>query len=225
MAGQQQVVTAAIFDMDGLLIDSEPLWDRAELEVMASLGVDITLRNELPYTLVLLFDLVVDLLFSQQPWQRVSCAQATQRIIARAIALVEEERPLLPGVKEAIALCQAQGMKIGLASASPLHMLEKVLTLFNLRDSFDTLASAEHLPCSKPHPQVYLNAAAQLGVDPLRCVTFEDSVNGMIATKAARMRSIVVPAIENRNDARWALADEKLHSLTELRAWHMQPTA
>ncbi|ELY4670079.1 hexitol phosphatase HxpB [Cronobacter muytjensii] len=220
MSSPRQIL-AAIFDMDGLLIDSEPLWDQAELEVMATLGVDISRRHELPDTLGLRIDLVVELWFAQQPWNGPSVAEVTQRIITRAITLVEEKRPLLPGVADAIALCKAQGLKVGLASASPLHMLERVLTLFDLREQFDVLASAEHLPYSKPHPQVYLDAAAKLGVDPLCCVTLEDSVNGMIATKAARMRSIVVPAEENRADARWALANVRLNSLTELEPWHL----
>ncbi|ALB70950.1 hexitol phosphatase HxpB [Cronobacter muytjensii] len=220
MSSPRQIL-AAIFDMDGLLIDSEPLWDQAELEVMATLGVDTSRRHELPDTLGLRIDLVVELWFAQQPWNGPSVAEVTQRIITRAITLVEEKRPLLPGVADAIALCKAQGLKVGLASASPLHMLERVLTLFDLREQFDVLASAEHLPYSKPHPQVYLDAAAKLGVDPLCCVTLEDSVNGMIATKAARMRSIVVPAEENRADARWALANVRLNSLTELEPWHL----
>ncbi len=79
---------------------------------------------------------------------------------------VEASRPLLPGVREAVALCKAQGLKVGLASASPLMMLEKVLDMFELRDQFDALASAEHLPWSKPHPQVYLNCAAAHGSRP-----------------------------------------------------------
>ncbi|EJQ2005967.1 hexitol phosphatase HxpB [Cronobacter sakazakii] len=221
MSSPRQIL-AAIFDMDGLLIDSEPLWDQAELEVMATLGVDTSRRHELPDTLGLRIDLVVALWFAQQPWNGPSVDEVTQRIITRAMTLVEEKRPLLPGVADAIALCKAQGLKVGLASASPLRMLERVLTLFDLREQFDALASAEHLPYSKPHPQVYLDAAAKLGVDPLCCVTLEDSVNGMVATKAARMRSIVVPAEENRSDARWALANVRLNSLTELEPWHLK---
>ena len=215
-------ILAAIFDMDGLLVDSEPLWDQAELDVMASLGVDITRRHELPDTLGLRIDMVVDLWFAQQPWNGPSRQEVTERIITRAIALVEETRPLLPGVREAVALCKSQGLLVGLASASPLHMLEKVLTMFGLRDSFDALASAEKLPYSKPHPQVYLDCAAKLGIDPLSCVALEDSVNGMIASKAARMRSIVVPAHENQGDPRYVLADVKLSSLTELTAVHLR---
>lgn len=211
-------ILAAIFDMDGLLIDSEPLWDQAELEVISSLGVDITRRHELPDTLGLRIDMVVDLWYAMQPWSGPSKQEVTDRIIQRAISLVDEKRPLLPGVHEALALCKAQGLKVGLASASPLYMLEKVLSLFELSDSFDALASAQTLPYSKPHPQVYLDCAAKLGVDPLTCVALEDSVNGMIAAKAARMRAIVVPAEENRQDPRYALANVRLESLAQLTA-------
>lgn len=220
MPAQRQIL-AAIFDMDGLLIDSEPLWDRAELEVIAGLGVDISRRNELPDTLGLRIDMVVELWFAQQPWNGPDRREVTKRIISRALSLVEEERPLLPGVREAVALCKAQGLKVGLASASPLHMLEKVLTMFDLRESFDALVSAETLPLSKPHPQVYLDCAARLGVDPLTCVALEDSVNGMIASKAARMRSIVIPAEEGQQDPRFALANVKLRSLEELTVAHL----
>lgn len=221
MTAQRQIA-AAIFDMDGLLVDSEPLWDRAELEIIADLGVDISRRNELPDVLGLRIDMVVDLWFAQQPWQGPDRAEITARIINRAVALVEQERPLLPGVREAIGLCKRQGLKVGLASASPLHMLEKVLSMFDLREQFDALASAEKLPYSKPHPQVYLNCAALLGVNPVNCVALEDSVNGMIASKAARMRAIVVPEHAIFNDPRYALADVKLSSLEQLTAAHLQ---
>ncbi|WP_438442353.1 hexitol phosphatase HxpB [Kluyvera georgiana] len=209
----ERQIRAAIFDMDGLLIDSEPLWDRAEHEVLSELGVDFTRRHELPDTRGLRIDLVVDLWFGQQPWSGPDRAAVVERMIARVISLVEQTRPLLPGVREAVALCKAQGLKVGLASASPLYMLEKVLAMFELREQFDALASADTLAYSKPHPQVYLNCAAALGVDPLCCVALEDSVNGMIASKAARMRSIVVPAPESQLDPRFTLADVKLPSL------------
>lgn len=212
----ERQIRAAIFDMDGLLIDSEPLWDRSEHEVFGALGVDLTRRHELPDTRGLRIDLVVDLWFGQQPWTGPDRATVVERIISRVITLVEETRPLLPGVREAVALCKAQGLKVGLASASPLYMLEKVLTMFDLRDQFDALASADKLDYSKPHPQVYLNCASQLGVSPLNCVALEDSVNGMIASKAARMRSIVVPAAESQLDPRFSLADVKLLSLESL---------
>lgn len=141
----------------------------AELDVMATSDVDISRRNELPDTLGLRIDMVVDLWYAHQPWSGPDRDEVTARIISRAIALVEENKPLLPGVREAVALCKAQGLKVGLASASPLHMLEKVLIMFELRDGFDALASAEELPYSKPHPQVYMDCAAKLGLDPHLC--------------------------------------------------------
>ncbi|WP_409307699.1 hexitol phosphatase HxpB [Pectobacterium sp. B1J-3] len=214
-------IRAAIFDMDGLLIDSEPLWDMAEIEVIASLGVDTSLRQSMTDTLGLRIDMVVDLWYRLSPWKTPSKEAVVNRIIERAIELVDERRPLLPGVEHALQLCRQQNLKIGLASASPLHMLQRVLHMFHLETYFDVLVSAEKLPYSKPHPEVYLNAADGLGVSPLHCVTLEDSVNGMIATKAARMRSIVVPQIEFSQDPRWSLAEHRLDSLQQLTVRHI----
>lgn len=214
-------VVAAIFDMDGLLIDSEPLWEQAELDIFSTLDIDLSRREELPDTLGLRIDQVVRMWYETLPWSGPTQQEVTKRVIDRALGLVEETRPLLPGVENALQLCQRSGLKIALASASPLFMLERVLEMFNIRNYFEILASAESLPYSKPHPQVYLDAAARLGVDPLNCVTLEDSFNGMVATKAARMRSIVVPDAEYAADPRWALADVKLTSLTELTGQHL----
>ncbi|MCG5048187.1 hexitol phosphatase HxpB [Pectobacterium brasiliense] len=214
-------IRAAIFDMDGLLIDSEPLWDKAELEVIASLGIDISLRESMKDTLGLRIDMVVELWYQRSPWATPARDEVVRCIIDRAIELVAEQRPLLPGVEHALQLCREQNLKIGLASASPLRMQQQVLRMFNLEHYFDVLMSAETLPYSKPHPEVYLNAANGLGVPPTQCVALEDSVNGMIATKAARMRSIVIPQAEFCDDARWALADYKLDSLSQLTAEHV----
>lgn len=209
-------ILAAIFDMDGLLIDSEPLWYQAEMDIFTRLNLDLSRRHEMPDTLGLRIDQVVRMWYETVPWSGPSQEEVTRMVIDRALELVETTRPLLPGVEHALECCQNSGLKIGLASASPLFMLERVLDMFDLRHYFSVLASAESLPYSKPHPQVYLNAATSLDVDPLYCVTLEDSFNGMIATKAARMRSIVVPAGEHREDKRWALADVQLKSLSQL---------
>ncbi|SFM94290.1 sugar-phosphatase [Izhakiella capsodis] len=214
-------VKAAIFDMDGLLIDSEPLWKQSEIEVFSSIGVDLSRANEVPETLGLRIDQTVRLWYDVLPWKEPDRQEVTARIISQTIRKIEQARPLLPGVRQALRLCKDGGLKIGLASASPLYMLEKVTEMFAIRPWFEVLVSAELLPYSKPHPQVYLDAALQLGVDPLNCVTLEDSFNGMIATRAARMRSVVVPAVELRQDPRWALADVKLNSLDELQLHHL----
>ncbi|UNH25330.1 hexitol phosphatase HxpB [Moellerella wisconsensis] len=211
-------IQAAIFDMDGLLIDSEPFWSQATKEILAEIGVDFLMADQMPDTLGLRIDHVVELWYQTVPWQGYSQEEVAQKIIDRVISLVEETRPLLPGVNQALELCQSLNLKIALASASPLYMLEKVLELFNIRDYFSAVISAAELPHSKPNPEVYLQAAQALGVNPINCVSLEDSFNGMIAAKAARMRSIVVPDQHHFNDPRWALADVKLASLHELTA-------
>lgn len=214
-------VVAAIFDMDGLLIDSEPLWNQAKQDIFSTLKTNATYTGQLPDTLGLRIDQVVRMWYEVTPWQGPDQAEVERRITTRTMELVNEKRPLLPGVKQALQLCRDQKLKTGLASASPQRMIDHVLTMFDLRHYFDVVLSAEALPYSKPHPQVYLNAAEALQVDPLNCVTVEDSFNGMIATKAARMRSVVVPAAENQSDPRWALADIKLHSLEALTPSHL----
>jgi sugar-phosphatase len=191
-------ILAAIFDMDGLLVDSEPLWDQAELDVMASLGVDISAAMNFPIRLAYA-SIWWSICGLQQPWNGPHVRRSPSASSAAPLRWWKKQTTAA-GVREAVALCKSQGIKVGLASASPLHMLEKVLTMFDLRSSFDALASAEKLPYSKPHPQVYLDCATKLGIDSLNCVALEDSVNGMIASKAARMRSIVVPAHENQDD-------------------------
>lgn len=209
-------VQAVLFDMDGLLIDSEPLWQQAELDVLATLNPGLNSRKNMPDTSGLRIDQVVRMWHELLQWQGMSQTEVVQRIIARTLQLIDQHRPLLPGVTQALELCRSQPVKIGLVSASPLFMLEQVLEMFQLRHFFDSLTSAEALPYSKPHPQVYLDSAAGFAIDPLNCVTLEDSVNGMTATKAARMRSIVIPAASQRSDPRWSLADVQLNSLQDL---------
>lgn len=209
-------IEAAIFDMDGLLIDSEPFWAQAEHEVFAQLGADLTLAAHMPDTVGLRIDQVIELWYKASPWEGVSQQEAKDRMVARVVQLIEDKKPLLPGVEHALSLCQSLGLKIALASASPDFMLERVLELFNLRHYFSAVVSAAELPYSKPHPEVYLNAAKALNVDPINCVSLEDSRNGMIACKAARMRSIVVPAKEQFDEKFWGLADIKIASLTDL---------
>ncbi|TKI05606.1 hexitol phosphatase HxpB [Martelella alba] len=213
---------AVIFDMDGLIIDSEPLWHQAELETFAAMGLDIAKGEQLPDTLGLRIDNVVKMWYAMSPWEGVSQEEVTLRIIRRTVNLIDERRPLLPGVRQALDIAAECSLKIGLASASPLFMLESVLEIFQVRHYFAEICSAERLPYSKPHPEVYLLAADRLGVLPERCTTLEDSFNGMIATKAARMRSIVVPDPAYRADPRWVLADVRLDSLTDLSAEHLR---
>lgn len=102
---------------------------------------------------------------------------------------------------------------MGLATSSPLRLVKVVTEKLGIIDVFDAVSSAEDLPHGKPHPQVYLNCASQLNVSPLQCICFEDSFNGLISAKAARMKCVVVPVKQQQKDRKWYAADLQLPSL------------
>ncbi|PPI86815.1 hexitol phosphatase HxpB [Candidatus Pantoea edessiphila] len=214
-------IIAIFFDMDGIIIDSEPLWIQAKNDILSTLNITLPYHSKVADTIGLRIDQTVCMWYKSIPLNKPSKKEVIDFIITRAMELIEEKKPLLPGVEYALTLCKKYNLKIGLVSASPLYMLKRVLTLFNLNSYFDLIVSAESLPYSKPHPQIYLDAADQLFVKPQQCTSIEDSFNGMIATKAARMRSIVIPAVEYSNDPRWCLADVKLNNLTQLTFEHL----
>jgi sugar-phosphatase len=121
----------------------------------------------------------------------------------------------LPGVIQTLELCKSNGYKIALASSSAMSLINVVVDKLNIRHYFDLLVSAEFEPYGKPHPSVFITTANQLNVLPTECLVFEDSVNGMIAAKAARMKCIVVPEAEKQQEPYWQLANQKLKTLED----------
>lgn len=205
---------AAIFDMDGLLVDTEPLWRIAEVDVLGALGVPLT--DALAHTTTgMRVDEVVAHWRVRHPWQGPSDQQVADDILDAVTALIVREGVLLPGVLATLVQVKAAGLRVGLASSSPLRLIETVLGHFDLRPWFERWLSAEHEPYGKPHPAVYLRAAAALEVAPTTCIAFEDSFNGLLAAKSARMRCVLVPAPAAREDLRWGIADAVLDSLED----------
>ena len=103
-----------------------------------------------------------------------------------------------------------------LPAPGPMAVIDAVLDRFEVRDRFACVVTALDDPLGKPNPAVFLRTAACLGVEPLECVVLEDSFNGCVAAKAARMRVIAVPEAHNRGDERFVIADLRLGSLAEL---------
>ena len=205
---------ATLFDMDGLLIDSEVLWHEAEIEIFGGLGVDIDEATDRS-TKGLFVAEVVDYWYDRYPWSGPSRADVVEMLLARVGELIEGKGRLLPGADRAITLCAARG-PVALASSTPLALIERALDHFGLRDRFLSLHSAEFEPYGKPHPGVFLTAAAALGVGPERCLVLEDSAAGVLAAKAARMTVVAVPTRGDRSLAPFALADLVLASLEDL---------
>ena len=121
----------------------------------------------------------------------------------------------MPGALRAIDLASERG-PVALASSTPVALIARCLDHFNLADRFASIHSAQFEPYGKPHPGVFLTAAASLGVRPTRCLVLEDSPAGVLGARAANMFVVAVPTKEDRDDPVFALADLVLHSLEEL---------
>lgn len=205
---------AFIFDMDGLLIDSEPLWEEAGSDILKQ--YDITLTTEQYHSSTGLRTREwIDHWFSHFKIDMAHSEKAVADIIQQAIDKIGASGIVLPGVEEVLKFLSGKGYKIGLATSSPLSLVDVVIDKLKIREYFSVLTSAEPLAYGKPHPEVYINCAKSLDVLPIQCVCFEDSFNGMIAAKAARMKCVVVPAPQFQQQKKWNAADLQLGSLLE----------
>lgn len=211
------MLSAVIFDMDGLLVDSEPLWVRAEIEVFGEVGLVLG-EEDCAKTKGLRTDDVIAYWYTRRPWDERSPAEVEARLIARVASLVREEGRALPGVAEALAVAREGGRRLALASSSPLVIIRATLERLGLTQTFDVVQSAETLPLGKPHPGIFLETAQLLSVPASKCLVLEDSLTGVIAAKAARMTCIAVPFDHPAHDARFALADAVIGSLDEVTA-------
>jgi len=113
-----------------------------------------------------------------------------------------------------------KSFKIGLATSSPPALIDLVVKMAGIEKYLHATSSAEDLPFGKPHPQVYLNCAEQLQSQPVQCICFEDSFNGLIAAKSARMKCVIVPHISQAKEEKWGAADLKLSSLQNFGELH-----
>jgi len=186
------MIEAAIFDMDGLLIDSEPFWRQAEMEVFEKVGINLS-ENDCRETMGYRLNEVVDLWYSRFPWEGPSKIEIENSIVERVGELIAQGGELLPGVKSTLERLSTAGLKLAIASSSPLLLIEAVADRFDLRGSFDVLHSAELEKFGKPHPDVFIHTASKLEVRSESCIVFEDSFHGMVAALAAKMKVVVVP--------------------------------
>lgn len=203
---------AILFDMDGILIDSEPLWKIAEIVGFGKVGLDLT-QTDCEETVGLRIDEVVKMWYAKSPWKGASCEEVTLDIVTVLIDEIKKQGKALPGVKEALKKCKKAGFKIGLATSSYQNIIEAVLDKLDIRHYFDAVHSAEFEKYGKPHPAVFLTTAEKLGTDPLDCLVIEDSLNGVIAGKAARMKVIAVPEQSHAYNPKLIVADSIINSL------------
>lgn len=185
-----------VFDLDGILVDSEPLWSEAIVETLRDSGAAYRPELEARHRGMKFKELVAFLLAEHRC--AADPAKFASRLLDALLRRFDRLEPL-PGAERALALAQAEG-KVALASGSPLPVIRRVLDRFGWR--FDAVCSADEVDRGKPLPDVFLLAARRLGVAPQECVAIEDSANGLRAAKAAGMRVIAVGSAEGPADVR-----------------------
>jgi HAD superfamily hydrolase (TIGR01509 family) len=176
----------AVFDLDGILVDSEPLWSEAIVEVLKDFGAAYRPELEPRHRGMKMKDLVPFLLAEHRC--AAEPAEFARKLLDALFRRFDRLVPL-PGAERALELARKKG-KVALASGSPPEMIRRVLDRFGWR--FDAVCSADEVARGKPAPDVFLLAARRLGVAPHECVAIEDSSNGIRAAKAAGMRVIAV---------------------------------
>lgn len=183
------MVEAVIFDMDGVIVDSEPFWKRAEKEVFTALGVRVTDKLS-KQTQRMTTREVAQFWFDRDPWQGVTLQQSEDRVVDRVISLITEHDCIMPGFQDMVRQLKSKGVKIGLATNSPYRIIPAVLAKAGLESSFDVTVSAEFEEYGKPYPDVYLTALKQLEVKAAQAMAIEDSNSGIKAARRAGLNVI-----------------------------------
>jgi len=212
---------AVIFDMDGLLIDSEPFWRTAEKEVFGSLGVDVTAELALQTSRMTTKE-VTEYWYRLKPWEHKSLPEVEQAVIQQVGQLIERDGVIMPGVITTLLFFKRTGYKIGLATNAPDILVSKVLRKLNIEHYFNTTVSSDAVDKGKPSPDVYLKTALMLNVSPVNCIAFEDSASGIQAAIAAGMKVIAVPDKSEFDDIGFETADIKISSLNDFCEAHLQ---
>jgi HAD superfamily hydrolase (TIGR01509 family) len=207
------VIKACVFDMDGVLIDTEPVWRRVERDVFRRVGIELT-DAQLRETWGMRIEEVVDFWYRTRPWDGIR-PRAVQREIVRAMVdHVRNEGVPLPGALEAVSTARDAGLKVGIASSSSHELIEAVIRRLDMAHLVDAVCTADDEKLGKPDPAVYMSAARLLGAKPGECIAVEDSPAGVRSAKAAGMVCIaVLTDAVKRDDIKEA--DVKIDSLLD----------
>lgn len=184
------MIKGIIFDLDGLLVDSERYWNKARVAMAAEVGKDWTeadLRAVMGVNTREWAEYMVRRLELAMPWQAVQ-----DHIVDRMAAMYRQGIPFMPGAVEAVAL-SAENFPTALASGSHRRLIDAVLSDSRMQGKFQVVLSADQVGVGKPAPDVYLQTAQKLGLNPADCLCFEDSANGILAGRRAGMKVVAVP--------------------------------
>jgi HAD superfamily hydrolase (TIGR01509 family) len=215
------VIEAVVFDLDGVLLDSEQVWDAAREQLAKERGGrwhDGAQRDMMGMSSLEWSRYMHDVIGLQESPEEISA-----EVVRRLQAIYREQLPLLPGAVEAVDRLAAR-WPLAVASSSNRELIDLVLELSALDRRFRVTVSSEEVARGKPAPDVYLEAARRLGVEPSRCAAIEDSENGIRSAKAAGMCVLAIPNPQfPPADEALSQADDVLESLDELTPERVAP--
>jgi len=206
---------AIIYDMDGLIIDSEPFWRQVEIKVFATVGLHLT-DNDCASLTGFRFDEVVEHWYHKKPWTGKTKQEIHDEVIDEMEKAITHHAQAMSGVYTSLDFFKKKEIKMAVASSSAMRLIKATVKKLKIEDYFDLLVSAEHETHGKPNPAVFIRTAETLNVRPERCLVLEDSFNGLLAAKAARMKCLVVPYPEDYNNPKLVIADWKINSLDKI---------
>ncbi len=207
-------IKAVIFDMDGLLIDSEPLWEEAMIKAYEIKGYTVT-TDMLKVVKGNRVDEAVANVSRQINCNMSGNTELENIVLNNVINLIRDQGIALKGAIECINYCRNCGYKVALASSAMYSVINAVSERMSINGSFDVVYSAEEEQYGKPHPGVFISTAQKLNVPAVQCVVLEDSVNGVIAAKASNMSAIAVPHPDQIKDKGFGIADHVVNNLIE----------
>lgn len=215
------MIEAVIFDMDGVLIDSEPIWRQAEMEVFRKVGINLT-KEMCLQTTGFRTDETVGHWYRYRPWDNISREDLGSLIEDNVCMIIDQVGVKAPGVDNIMKFLNRSGTPKALASSSSPEVIDRVLTRLDLKHEFSVIYSAGNEEFGKPHPAVYITTAKMMGVPPPNCLAIEDSLAGLIAASSARMRTLVIPEKHHLDNPKFSIANLKLQSLSEFTPEHWE---
>lgn len=208
-------MTAVIFDMDGVIIDSEPIHFEVDMQTMRDLGFDISSEELEKYVGTTNEYMFTDLK------NKYNINQSIEEIINYKVELtkkkiIQSDLDPIEGIKELLVDLKNKNIPTAIASSSPRSFIDVVVSKFNLQDYFKYIVSGEEVVNGKPAPDVYIETAKKLGLPPEECTVIEDSRNGVLAAKTAGMKCIGFQNINSGNQD-LSKADIIVKSITEIK--------